>query len=75
MLVIRRRASESFWIGSDVEVEVLVIEGNQVKLGIRAPREVAILRSEVRELQEINRRSAQNTPPAALDRLVRRFRP
>jgi carbon storage regulator len=75
MLVIRRRASESFWIGSDVEVEVLVIEGNQVKLGIRAPREVAILRSEVRELQEINRRSAQNIPPAALDRLVRRFRP
>lgn len=75
MLVIRRRALESFSIGDNVEVEVLAIEGNQVKLGIRAPREVAILRSEVRELQDVNRRSAQTGTGLALDRLVRRFRP
>lgn len=75
MLVIRRRALESFSIGADVEVEVLAIEGNQVKLGIRAPREVAILRSEVRELQDVNRRSARSEAGPALDRLVRRFRP
>jgi carbon storage regulator len=75
VLVIRRRALESFWIGADIEVEVLAIEGNQVKLGIRAPRNVAILRSEVRQLQELNRRSAQSSEPSALDRLVRRIRP
>lgn len=74
MLVIRRRALERFSIGDDIEVEVLSIEGSQVKLGIRAPREVAILRSEVRELQEVNRRSAQSVPGAALERLVRKFR-
>ena len=73
MLVIRRRALERFSIGDDIEVEVLSIEGNQVKLGIRAPREVAILRSEVRELQEVNRRSAQIGTGPALARLVRRF--
>jgi carbon storage regulator len=73
MLVIRRRALERFSIGEEIEVEVLAIEGNQVKLGIRAPREVAILRSEVRELGEVNRRSAQTSPGAALDRLIRKF--
>lgn len=74
MLVIRRRALERFSIGETIEIEVLAIEGNQVKLGIRAPREVPILRSEVRELEEVNRRSAQSAPGPALDWLVQRFR-
>lgn len=73
MLVIRRRALERFTIGEDIEVEVLAIEGSQVKLGIRAPRHMVILRSEVRELGEINRRSAQTGALESLDRLVRRF--
>lgn len=73
MLVIRRRALERFSIGETIEIEVLAIESNQVKLGIRAPREVPILRSEVRELGEVNRRSAQIAPGPALDRLVQRF--
>ncbi len=74
MLVIRRRASESVWIGEDVEVEVLSIEGGQVKLGIRAPGTVLILRQEVRELREINQLSAQQALSPALGALAARFR-
>ena len=47
MLVIRRRAGESFRIGDDIEVEILETSGAQVKIGIRAPREVPVLRTEV----------------------------
>ena len=47
MLVIRRRAGESFLIDGDIEVEVLEIGATQVKLGIRAPKNISILRKEV----------------------------
>lgn len=58
MLVIRRRAGESLRVGDNVEVEILEITGTQVKLGISAPREVAILRKEVYLTQEQNRAAA-----------------
>jgi len=47
MLVIRRRAGESFLINEDVEVEILEVGATQVKLGIVAPKNVSILRKEV----------------------------
>lgn len=47
MLVIKRYSGQSFFIGDDVEVKVLGIEGKQVKLGISAPKEVVILRQEL----------------------------
>ena len=47
MLVVRRRAGESLLIGDDVEVEILELSAGQVKIGIRAPREVLVLRKEI----------------------------
>jgi carbon storage regulator len=47
MLVIRRRLGESVMIGDDVEVTVVEVTGSRVKLGIRAPARVAILRKEI----------------------------
>jgi carbon storage regulator len=47
VLVIRRRAGESFLIAGDIEVEVLEVCSNQVKLGITAPKAIPILRKEV----------------------------
>jgi len=70
MLVIRRRAGESLWIGENVEVEILEIEGSQVKIGIRATREVPVVRSEIHLTAQENR-SASNLPPEAMDRLRR----
>lgn len=47
MLVITRRISEKLIIGSDVNVIVLGVKGNQVRLGIEAPKEVNIAREEL----------------------------
>ncbi|MBZ5591363.1 MAG: carbon storage regulator [Acidobacteriia bacterium] len=59
MLVIRRRAGESIFIADDVEIEVLEITPTRVKLGIKAPKEVPVLRKEVRLTQDHNRAAAQ----------------
>lgn len=47
MLVLTRKENESIMIGDDVEVKVLDLKENQVKLGIVAPRAVAVHRREV----------------------------
>lgn len=47
MLVLSRRANQSIVIGSDIVVRVLDIRGDQVRIGIEAPRSVAVHREEV----------------------------
>jgi carbon storage regulator len=59
MLVLTRRANQSIVIGHDVVVTVLEVRGDQVRLGIRAPREVSVHREEVyAEIQRENRQAA-----------------
>jgi carbon storage regulator len=53
--MIRRRLNESILLGDDVEIQVLEIIGNRVKLGISAPRELLVLRKELRQTEEFNR--------------------
>jgi carbon storage regulator len=47
MLILSRRPGESLTIGDDVVVTVVGVKGNQIRLGITAPREVLVLRDEV----------------------------
>lgn len=47
MLVIRRHAGQSIRIGDTVEIEIMECSPHRVKLGIRAPKEVAVMRGEV----------------------------
>lgn len=47
MLILTRKLGESLLIGDDVEITVLSVRGNQVKLGIKAPKEVAVHREEI----------------------------
>jgi carbon storage regulator len=75
MLVIRRRAGESVTIGADVEVEILEIAGSQVKIGIRAPREVLVMRKEVRWTCAENRAASRPAPPACMETVLRQLRP
>ena len=47
MLILTRRISESVIIGDDVKVTVLGVKGNQVRLGIDAPKDVSVHREEI----------------------------
>ena len=59
MLVLTRRANQSIMIGSDIVVTVLEVRGDQVRIGIDAPRSVSVHREEVfRELEAANRAAA-----------------
>jgi carbon storage regulator len=59
MLVFRRQQGESFMVGDTVEVRILEIGRGQVKIGVVAPREISVYRSEISRL---NRRSALGDP-------------
>jgi carbon storage regulator len=59
MLVLRRRAGESVFIGDDIEIEILAISSQGAKIGIRAPRETVILRKELKLTQQQNEAAAQ----------------
>ncbi|MNE88084.1 Carbon storage regulator [compost metagenome] len=47
MLVLRRRIGETVMIGTDIKVQILGVEGDQIKLGFIAPKDVQILRDEL----------------------------
>lgn len=49
MLILTRRISESIIIGNNVKITVLGVKGNQVRLGIEAPKEVSVHREEIYE--------------------------
>ncbi|MDP8078871.1 carbon storage regulator CsrA [Phocoenobacter skyensis] len=57
MLILTRKLGESLLIGDNVEVTVLSVRGNQVKLGINAPKEVSVHREEV--YKQINESAKQ----------------
>jgi carbon storage regulator len=60
LLILTRKVGESVAIGDDIQVSVVEIKGTQVKLGIRAPRDITVHREEIYlKIQEENRLAAQ----------------
>lgn len=49
MLILSRRVGESVVIGEDISITVLRVKGNQVRLGVNAPKSIAVQREEVSE--------------------------
>ncbi len=74
MLVIRRRLGESLLVGDDVEIEILALTQGHVKLGIRAPKSVSILRKEVRVTGEQNREASQTSTLGSITALAKILR-
>lgn len=82
MLVLSRKPGESVLIGSDVVLTVLEIENDRVRLGIVAPREILVLRQELRDqvrqenLQSSTIPDAELTPIlSSLKKLLSKSRP
>ncbi|PKR77987.1 carbon storage regulator [Halalkalibacillus sediminis] len=60
MLVLTRKTGEAIHIGDDIQLKVIAVDGDQVKIGIDAPRNVDIHRSEIYEqILEANQQAAQ----------------
>jgi len=47
MLILTRRVGETIMVGDEVQVTVLGIKGNQIRIGIKAPEEIAVHREEI----------------------------
>jgi carbon storage regulator len=74
MLILTRRPNESVTIGSDIVVKVIAIKGGQVRIGIEAPKEVAVHREEVAERIRREESHKGNVAPAVQVRVKPRKR-
>ncbi|MGE0810696.1 MAG: carbon storage regulator CsrA [Immundisolibacter sp.] len=63
MLILTRRAGETLVIGDGIEITVLGTKGNQVRLGVKAPRDVPVHRAEIYERIQQERADAVAVEP------------
>jgi carbon storage regulator len=60
MLALSRRINESIIVGNDIEITILEVKGDQVKIGISAPKSVPIYRKEIYlQIQQSNKEAAE----------------
>ncbi len=72
MLVLTRKGNQSIMIGDEIEITVLAIMGEKVRIGIEAPRSIAVFRKEV--YIEIQRDRAAAEDPTAVDEALERLK-
>ena len=71
MLALARKENESIVINDDIEVTILEIKGDQVKVGIKAPKSVPIYRKELYlQIQEANKEAVNMASPESLSELL-----
>ncbi|MFU0782863.1 MAG: carbon storage regulator CsrA [Thermoanaerobacterium thermosaccharolyticum] len=58
MLILTRKIGQSLIIGDDIEVKVVGIDGENIKIGISAPKDVSVMRKELLEVKDENKKAA-----------------
>jgi len=58
MLILTRKIGQSLIIGDDIEVKVVGIDGENIKIGISAPKNVSVVRKELLEVKDENKKAA-----------------
>lgn len=74
MLVLTRKMNESIMIGNDIEITILGVEGEQIKLGINAPKQIEIHRKEIYLSIQQENNQAMNTEVNLLTNFSEFFR-
>ncbi|WP_336636187.1 carbon storage regulator CsrA [Lysinibacillus fusiformis] len=69
MLVLSRKKDESIMIGDQIEIKILAVDGEQIKIGIVAPKTVKVHRSEVFEAIQAQNKEALSTSSNFLEQL------
>jgi carbon storage regulator len=64
MLILTRRVGETLMVGDDVTVTVLGVKGNQVRIGVNAPKDIAVHREEIYERIKKEQAAAGEHPPS-----------
>lgn len=67
MLILTRKSDESIVIGNNIKIKVLKIQGNQVHIGIDAPKDISVYRQEIYE--QISKENAKAVQPASDERI------
>lgn len=70
MLILSRKSGETLLINNEIEVKIIEINGDKVKIGIQAPKDVKILRQELRQTMDSNKASATRMSPAKLRNML-----
>ncbi|MDE5873952.1 MAG: carbon storage regulator CsrA [Lachnospiraceae bacterium] len=71
MLALSRKQGESIMIGNDIELTILEVKGEQVKVGISAPKNIPVYRKEIyMQIREENKEAAQNIDIESLKKLL-----
>ncbi|WHE06699.1 carbon storage regulator CsrA [Thermoanaerobacterium thermosaccharolyticum] len=58
MLILTRKTGQSLIIGDDIEIKVVSIDGENIKIGISAPKNVTVMRKELLEVEDENKKAA-----------------
>lgn len=65
MLILSRKLGETLYINDNIELKIIDVSGDKVKIGIEAPKEVKILRSELKQTVENNMKASAGISPDA----------
>ena len=72
MLALSRKMNESIIIGNDIQVTILEVKGDQVKIGINAPKSIPVYREEVyAQIKEANKEAASDAVQENLKKLFK----